>query len=179
MRWALAIVLIGGTAAAQPGPSAQPPVQLQLSGEDAELLETGYISPGQHIGGGVAALFIGWGVGQAVQGRWHETGYIFTLGEPATFIGMMIGASQYLHDCPLFAPESSPGSCQHPHGVTLFWGSVAVLGALRIWEVYDAFAEPPDHNRRLHALRARLGLPEPVIFGTANGGGGLGVTLSF
>ena len=178
MRWVLAILLVGGTAAAQPGTYTQPPAQLQLTQDEAELLETGYISQGQHIGGGVAALFIGWGVGQAVQGRWHETGYIFTLGEPAAFGVILYGASLYLHDCPLFV-ETEPTSCQHPHGVGLFWGGLVALSALRIYEVYDAFAEPPEHNRRLRALRTRLGLPEPVFFGTANGGGGLGVTLSF
>src|SRR5512146_1511966 len=117
MTVALALVMIGaGAAAAQPGmtepqpppppgsygpPPAgyapmpyayQPPVQ--LTPEERELLDQGEISDGQHIGGGAMALFVGLGVGQAVQGRWHDTGWIFTLGEPVAVTIMMIGVAE-------------------------------------------------------------------------------------
>src|SRR5262245_13896284 len=110
MRRAIGLVVLGlaSSAFAQPGQappppmqpqpwqpqpygySAQPPpMQAQLTLDEQYLLDRGYISDSQRIRGGVASLFFGLGLGQAVQGRWTETGWIFTLGEGVT-AGMFI-----------------------------------------------------------------------------------------
>ncbi len=75
------VLLVSTVAAAQPG-AAQPPyppppaygyapqpMQVQLTLDEQYLLERGYISDGQHVGGTVVAFFFGFGIGHAVQGR--------------------------------------------------------------------------------------------------------------
>src|SRR5690349_5932967 len=62
-----------------PAPYAYQPQQ--LTAEEYELLAEGEISEGAHYGGAALSFFFGLGAGQAVQGRWGETGWIFTLGE--------------------------------------------------------------------------------------------------
>jgi hypothetical protein len=160
-----------------PPPYAYQPVA--LTEEDRDLLESGEISDGQHLGGGIAALFVGLGVGQAVQGRWHETGWIFTLGETASMVAFMWGFFEMFN-------ESSQSQTR---GETLFVGGMIGLAGFRIWEIVDAFTGPPAHNARLHQLRMRLGMPpSPTLYGHVGpylapvhgGGGGVaGVTLRF
>src|SRR5689334_17740720 len=60
----------------QPYPQQQPygyapqqPMAVQLTVDEQWLLQRGFITDGEHLGGGLAALFVGFGVGQAVQGR--------------------------------------------------------------------------------------------------------------
>ena len=36
--------------------------------------DTKTISTGKYVGGGVASIFLGWGIGHAIQGRYAERG---------------------------------------------------------------------------------------------------------
>jgi hypothetical protein len=146
--------------AGQPAPAPQPyappaygyvpPVQVQLTQEDQELLARGEISDGEHIGGGVLAIFVGFGAGQAVQGRWGDTGWIFTLGEAATFGAMMYGLTKDLTDC-------FETNCDSSNHTGLIVAGALGFTVLRLWETIDAFAGPASHNRRVRDLRMRLG----------------------
>jgi hypothetical protein len=144
-----------------PGPYAPPPYayqpQVPLTAEEQDLLATGEISDGQHIGGGVAALLIGFGAGQAVQGRWHDTGWIFTLAEPIATTVAMVGLVDAFSDT-CWVPGPCDKHISH-RDVELIWGGLIALGGLHLWEVVDAFSVPPQHNARVRALRARLGYP--------------------
>ena len=89
------VAVLAGSAAAQPGltpPSyayaGPPPLSLQLTDDDVKLLNRGEISDDRWLGGGVASVLVGFGVGQAIEGRWGETGWIFTLGEGGSFASM-------------------------------------------------------------------------------------------
>lgn len=196
---ALALVVIAsGVAAAQPGmtePQPPPPPpsytpyapmpytyqpQVVLDAEDRELLAEGEISSDRHIGGGMLALFFGFGTGQAIQGRWTDTGWIFTVGEPVAFTTFMygvissIGAEGCTHDCH-----------GNKNGEAIAVGSMFALVGLRIWEIADAFIAPPRHNARVRAVRARLGYAPayarvaPYV-APANGDGGVaGLALRF
>jgi len=168
-----------------PGPPPPPPqnqVRLVLTSDEADLLETGDISDVQHIGGGFASLFMGLGVGQAIQGRWSETGWMFTLGEGASVTLLTIGLVQQLEACPLF----SDTSCHSDKGDNLMIAGLIGVVGFRVWEIVDAFAGPPIHNRKLHELRMRLGLSgqvarrvQPYAAPGSHGGGVFGVALSF
>jgi hypothetical protein len=181
---------------AQPAPPAQPPYgqpygqpyvpppyQYQLTQDELELLADGEISDGQRFGGGLAAIFFGLGLGQAVQGRWTDTGWIFTLGEVGAFTLIMTGAIQNLCD-----GDGGCGGDDDDDGETLIVvGAVSYL-ALRVWGVVDAFSGPSDHNRKVRALRMRLGYPPspgyygatPFVAPTRDGDGGVaGITLRF
>src|SRR5215211_7901978 len=90
------LVVVAGVAHGQPGatepyrppepqPQPQPyyaqPPPVQLTDDEQELLDKGYITPGKYVGGGITATALGWGIGHAIQGRWLDRGWIFTLGE--------------------------------------------------------------------------------------------------
>ncbi|HEU0033113.1 MAG TPA: hypothetical protein VFQ53_20915 [Kofleriaceae bacterium] len=171
----------------QPQPYAQPQPQpylvpVQLTPDENELLMRGEISDGAHVGGGIASLFIGFGVGQAIQGRWGDTGWIFTLGESASFVALVYGMTQMFNDC--FATVES--TCDNNDGEGLFIAGLLGYTVFRTWGVVDAFAGPPKHNRRVRELRMRLGMPQPLytrmlpyVNKTRDGGGVAGLSLSF
>jgi hypothetical protein len=186
----LALLVVSGTAAAQPGaddapypppppgpaPAPAPPPQpyqpysppppaygpgfvpVQISAADAEILQKGEISDGAHIGGGLASVFLGFGIGQAVQGRYGETGWIFTVGEIASFTAMMVGVVQALDDC--FGPDESCSDNNRGDGLII--GGLIGFVAFRVWEVVDAFGGPPKHNAKVRELRMKLGMPMPM-----------------
>lgn len=145
----------------QPQPYAQPyapqpygyqPRPVQLTAEEAEILQRGPISDGAHIGGGLVSLFFGFGVGQAVQGRWSDTGWIFTVGELGSGALMIYGMTQLFEDC--FGYEET--SCDDNGGGTaLVVGALALTG-FRIWEVVDAFSGPSSHNARYKSVQMRM-----------------------
>jgi hypothetical protein len=130
----------------------QPQPQVQLTAEEAELLNRGPIDDSAHIGGGVLALFFGFGVGQAVQGRYGDTGWIFTVGEVAS-VGLVIyGIGRMFDDC--FDPDDQ--GCDEDATATPFVVGLLALSGFRIWEVVDAFTGPASHNRRYKDLQLRV-----------------------
>jgi hypothetical protein len=136
-----------------PGPGYGPPIQ--LTPEDQELLAQGEISDGQYIGGAALAVFMGLGIGQAVQGRWSERGYIFTFGEIGTFALMMYGAVQLIDDC-----SNIDGRCSNSNNSNGTGALVAGLvgySVFRIWDIVDSISGPAEHNARLRDLRIRTG----------------------
>jgi hypothetical protein len=176
MRWLAVLLACSATAYAQPGAAPpqppppppnygvpppyqyQPGYAVQLTPEEHELLLDGEIPDGAQVGGGLAAIFIGFGVGQAVQGRWGERGWIFTLGETATVAMMIAGAVRIGDDC----IDSTGCKDDDTNGTALLVGGLLGYTAFRIWGVVDAFAGPSEHNRRVRALKYRLGIPVRV-----------------
>jgi len=137
-------VVVVNTAA--PAPSAE--AHLQLSAEDQELILDGEIGPVAHIGGGLVATFVGFGVGQAVQGRWLERGWIFTVGETAGLGVMMYGLGQAATSC----VNEDGSSCGSSGAGLIIGGAIAVTG-FHLWETIDAFVAPIGHNRRVRAAK--------------------------
>lgn len=193
-----AALLAGNLAHAQPGatppppPPAYPPppyqyqpgyaYPTQLTPEEHELLLDGEISDGERIGGGVAELFVGFGVGQAIQGRWGDTGWIFTLGETASFVAMMAGALRVADDCTDNLGAST--DCDHSDGAPMLVVGLVGFAVFRVWGVVDAFTGPTAHNRRVRALKWRMGVPvqvgwKPYLNRTRDGGASAGLSLSF
>lgn len=178
----------------QPFPQNQPPpppgygvpapqqyVPVVLTPDEQKLLARGEITDGAHVGGALASLFLGLGVGQAIQGRWGETGWIFTLGELASFTAIMVGAARAFEDC--FGVDET---CNNNDGEGLFWAGLVGILVFRAWEVVDAFGGPPKHNAKVRELRMRLGMPMPMytrlapyVNTTRDGGGVAGVTFRF
>lgn len=150
-------------------------VRLQLSAEDQELILDGEISSGAHIAGGALALFVGFGSGQAAQGRWSSRGWIFTLGDTASLGLMFYGLGKGASDC-ASAVEGEPcgGS-----GLGLIAGGVIAYTGFRLWETIDAFVAPIGHNRRVRAAKLRGGMNPmysavPYVVPAQNGNGAVG-----
>jgi hypothetical protein len=187
---AMLVLVIGATRAlAQPGTTdSQPPpayaYQPQITADEQDLLASGEITDNQQALGGLAALFVGFGLGQGVEGRWHETGWIFTLGESASTVAIVWGVGEGLSDC--FSADGTDQACKRNRGVPLIVAGLIGLGGFRIGEILDAVIMPSHHNAELRVLRARLGYPQPVYAHLApfvapvQGGGSVaGLTLQF
>jgi len=170
-----------------PPPYAYQPQPVQLTADENELLQQGEISDGQHVGGGVAALFFGFGIGQAVQGRWTETGWIFTLGEGASVVALFSGFVKVLQsdNCDSSGDPVPVSSC-HRDGEGLLWAGLIGYLVFHTWEVVDAFIGPPKHNAKVRALKMRLGIPVmygkrvvPYLNNSHDGGAVGGITIRF
>ena len=204
---ALVLVVLSGVAQAQPGAGAPPPppptypqqqpqqyppapqqyqpgygYPVGLTPEEHELLMDGEISSGAHFGGGLAALFLGFGSGQAIQGRWSDTGWIFTLGEAASFAALIGGVVRTVDDC----NHTGETGCDHSDGPPLIIAGLIGFTVFRIWEIVDAFGGPNDHNRRVRELKFRMGVPVrvgdrfmPYVNKTRDGGAVGGLQLRF
>jgi len=168
-------------------PPPQGYVPVQLSRDDAELLQKGEITDTQHAGGVVANVLFGFGVGQAIQGRYGETGWIFTLGELGSLTAMIVGLVQSLDDC--VASDTTFGSgattCGNRGTTLLVGGLIGYLG-IHIWSIADAITGPSNHNRKVRELRMRLGIPQPMytrvtpyLSKSRDGGGTAGVSFRF
>ncbi|HSR97298.1 MAG TPA: hypothetical protein VLM79_09625 [Kofleriaceae bacterium] len=173
-----------------PGGATVPPpyqyVPVQLTIDEQDLLNQGEITDGRHVGGILVSLFFGLGVGQAVQGRYGDTGWIFTVGEAASMVALIAGVVKTIDDC----FDLDERDCHdNSTGSALLIGGFVGLAAFRIWEVVDAITGPPRHNARVRQLRMRLGMP-PTSFArrlrpyiapplSRDGGGTAGLTLRF
>lgn len=168
----------------QQQPYAPPPYAYQpgppLTAEDQEILARGEISDGEYLGGAALSFFIGFGAGQAVQGRWHDTGWIFSLGETASLVAIIGGAIQAA-DC------FDMVNC-HRGETPLVLGLIGYVG-FRLWGIGDALIGPSSHNSRVRELRMRMGYPpngpgyyglKPYLRPPRDGNGGIaGISLSF
>jgi hypothetical protein len=179
--------------APQPYPPAPQPVQpyvpppyayqptVQLTAEEARLLAKGEISSGTHFGGFAVGFLFGFGSGQAVQGRWSERGWIFTVGELASIVAMVVTIDDaFDNNCNDF--ESN---CNDELSGGFVVSLIALMG-FRVWELVDAAVGPSTHNRKVRELRARVGYPQPYygmtpyLAPTARGDGGTaGITFRF
>ena len=103
--------------------------------------ESKTISQGRYIGGGVASIFLGWGIGHAVQGRYSERGWIFTAGGALSAIGV-IGLFSSLTKSALENPENTSLSGAD----YAFMGALIVGAGIRIWEMIDAWFLPSHYK---------------------------------
>lgn len=145
-----------------------------LSEKEREILARGEITQFQYIAGGIVGTYpIGLGVGHAIQGRYVEKGWIFTAGELGSLLVLIAGVGDCWDNY-----NSRYRTCD---------GGMAVAGLIgyvgfRIWEIVDVWAAPPEHNRRLLEIKARLERGsisfKPALIPLADGGM-LGVRMSF
>jgi hypothetical protein len=177
-----------GQPQAYPPPQGYPPPQpyaypygppVQLTAEEQNLLAEGEISLGQHAGGVALDWFFGFGLGQAVQGRWSDTGWIFTLGEAAGLTMLVVGITRLDFTC------DSDTSCNNDDaGAFLVTGLIAYVG-FHAWSIVDAAIGPAKHNRKVRELKRRVGIPVeahrviPYTKRLHDGGGTVGLTFRF
>lgn len=184
-----AVIASTGVAAAQPGmvpPAYSYQPAQPLSDDDRALLERGEISHDQIVGGAVLEGVFGFGLGQAYQHRWTQTGWIYTFGEAGSFVTFMDGVFEGIRQCD--GPRHG-GPCSAGSGVAL--GGAIALFAFRVIGTIDAAVVPRWHNAKVRALRARLAPPQVearvvpyvapyVASGAATGTGGVaGFALRF
>ncbi len=111
--------------------AAAQPAMMPMTAEEPIDAEIG---TGAHVGGVVANVFIGFGLGQAIQGRWTETGWMFTLGTAVT-LGAFFGGTG--------------------GNATLALAGMVGFGVVYGLGIYDAAAGPSRHNARVREERMR------------------------
>ncbi len=143
-----------------------------LSEKERDILQAGEISKSRYVVGGILGTWpLGFGIGHAIQGRYTDKGWIFTVGE----LGSISLAVAGLGDC---WAGSRYETC---NGGLVFAGVMAYVG-FKVWEIVDLWAGPPEHNRRYREIRGRMGEGEvtflPTLMPLADGGV-LGVRMTF
>jgi hypothetical protein len=93
------------------------------------------VPTGKYITGGVIGSTIGFGIGHAIQDRYHSKGWIFTATEGAGMAALLAGASQCKTDTDVFGVRST--NCGSGSGL-LFVGYGVFLG-FHIWEIVDVW----------------------------------------
>lgn len=160
-----------------PYPQQQPeqPRAIRMSHEERELLLQGEIDPGLHIAGGLVGMFVPFGAGSAIQGRWHSHGWKFTLGEGVS-LGVMIAG---------FVRLAEDDSLEDDGDVLLVIGGALGFAGFWIWEMIDNWVGPALHNERVRRLHYKYGIaPGSVFYGAApyvapTGRGGAVAGLTF
>lgn len=112
------------------------------SEEDREVNRIGYISDARYVIGGILGVYPGFGIGHAVQGRYSQRGWIFTVGEVGSLMAFVLGAV----NC--WGTTNSSGSCDGT-GITI--GALGYFG-FKIWEIVDIWAAPIEINQRYREL---------------------------
>jgi hypothetical protein len=142
MRWISALLVV---VALVRGVDAQP----TLTEEEADIVAHGEISVGKWITGGVLASTIGFGIGQAAQGRWRYTGWIFTVGEGGAAVAVgYAGIDMLLNSSHRGKDDFQP---------YVLMGGLILFGGLKIWDGIDGWIGPPRHNKRYRELLERSG----------------------
>lgn len=148
-----------------------------LNQSDREILDRGELSTSRYVVGGILATYpLGLGIGHAVQGRYTEKGWIFTVGELASLTVLMAGFG----DCAMSSAGADSSDCSKQGGL-IFVGAMSYLG-FRVWEAVDAWVVPLEQNRRYRELKSRLPSSEITFepgFMPLAGGGALGLRVTF
>lgn len=121
----------------------------QPSPAEQDILDRGEISDGQYVAGGITGTLLGLGIGQAIEGRYSERGWIFTVGELGSIALVGAGAGSCV------GSVASGGNCGV--GFALITGGYLGYLGFRIWDAIDAWVVPPEQNRQYRRVRGRLG----------------------
>lgn len=159
-----------------PGHAEPPRSALVLTAEEARLLERSDLSKPRYVVGGILESSYGFGIGHAVQGRWLEKGWVFTLGEVGAAAVVFYGFRE-LGQVPGCRKGELGIECGDPtFAYSLIAGGFLTYAGFRIWGAIDAWATPMAEAGRRRTLRTRLGLPPgtrmvPVITATPDATG--------
>lgn len=164
---AILVLLTRAAAAEPPGVTVPTPQQYTLSDDDRDVLADGEITSDRKLGAAIADVMVGYGVGQAIEGRWRETGWQLAIGDAAFSSVFMVGlmAAALPHGEPrCVQPGCEP---QFHTNAAMIIGLVG-LGLVRTGGAIDAVVGANDHNRRVRELRARVS-KAPYLSSSGNG----------
>lgn len=127
----------------------------------ADSLQLPKMSQGQYIGGGVASIFLPFGIGQAIQGRYGEKGWIFTVSELGSLAVAGVGVAmsfstimRLMNNAKDSGVKFVLSSSDFPTGgyALMVAGGLAWSG-FHIWGMIDAWATPQHEGRVADVLR--------------------------
>lgn len=107
------------------------------------------VAPGQYYAGGAVSIFVGFGIGHAIQGRYGEMGWIFTVTEIGSAGLMGGGYGWMIANLPSGVEwKDAKTSDLHKGGLALMLTGSILLAGFRIWEIVDVWvgAEPVESH---------------------------------
>lgn len=152
---------------------------ISLTEKDRDVLEVGEISNAKYVIGGILGTYpIGLGLGHAVQGRWDQTGWIFTAGELSSIGVLLVG---------VLSCDDDNSTCSDLSTALIVTGVIGYIG-FRLWEIGDVWVAPFSHNRKVRELKDYINKTSaPTVKSSLNlvpvinpkMGQGLGLTFTF
>lgn len=144
MRALVVLALLANVAYADPpglvAPRPYYKPNLQLTAEEEQLLDDGYMPGGQIFGGVFLACTIGFGTGELAEGQYGVKGLLFTVLDAA---GIATAIAEARH---------GTGDVGPPLGV-------AILTVSRILQIVDTSVYPGRYNRKVRDARLKAGVP--------------------
>lgn len=119
------------------------------------------IGTGRYVTGGVLSIYPGFGIGHAVQGRYAERGWIFTVGEAAFATLAIVG----MGECGVTAAITSKNDCKGNDKILL---GLAGFTGFKIWEIVDAWYGP--HQNKQLSKSSKEPKFESALLPTPDGG---------
>lgn len=177
--------LLAASLSLAPARAAGPAETSALTDSEKALIEQGPVSDSVARTGAIVGSIVPLGIGQAVQGRYHSMGWVFTFGE---FAASAVIAAGYARRNALVgsAGVSTPSQAADEEAAPIIISGWVALGALRIWEIVDLWTGPGLHNgsyrealekkKRLEGAAVRV---RPYLAVRAGAGAVAGLRLSF
>ena len=160
MRGASVLILMIAASAASAEPNLAPPGMTPAIQHEDDVSEI------QQLTGPPTAAMFGFGLGHVVEGRWHESGWKFTLVDTLSAAMMVAGGA-------------TVESCDRYCNVLGVLGVSGLLlgGVSRVWQSVDSVTGARAKNRRV--MRQRMQIAPLVVPARAGDGAIAGVAFRF
>lgn len=156
----IVVMIVASVTVAHAEPNVSPPGLTPVIQHEDDVSEI------QQITGPPTAYLFGFGLGHVVEGRWHETGWKFTLIDTLSAAMMVTGGATV---------ESCDRYC---NALGIIGVSGLLLGGVsRIWQTVDTVTGARAKNRRV--MRQRMQIAPLVVPVRAGDGAVAGVALRF
>ncbi len=128
------------------------PITNLLTSEDKKVLEIGPMGDTRYILGGILGTAPGFGIGHAIQGRWLDKGWIFTLGELIT-LTLFAGSTFGCIGEGLFETSNDRNNDSNCN-----LAGIAYLGFLGFkgWEISDIWYQGYQHRKKFKNLNNKI-----------------------
>lgn len=125
-----------------------------LTSDEIRILKTGPLENPRYITGGILGTTLGFGVGHAIQGRWQNKGWIFTLGESVSLV-TLVGAGAW---CVTSSAARSFGGEDESTSFSCILTTISATSfiGLRIWESIDLWRGGYEQRKEYKQLMKRL-----------------------
>ncbi len=123
---------------------------IQLTEDERMMLKSRAPTKETYVIGGIVGTYPGFGLGHAIQGRWTDTGWIYTVGEVTSLVVAGAGIVNCVNDG---ADDNDCNSSAITIGLTAYVG-------FKIAEIFDVWIGGARHRERYQKLKNRIE-PEP------------------
>lgn len=134
--------------------------EYHLTADEKKALEIGPISSGKYVGGAIAGTLVGFGLGNAIQGRYDWRGTTFTVGELASLGVITVAAINCMvkitgeATSAVFGGDVDDNACQSEM-IAINISTIVFFG-LKVWEIADNWAVPPMINSDYRRAKAKM-----------------------